>query len=67
MPKILCLVGLVIAILILLLFLADLVLGMSGQAAMAPLRAVSYPMDIIFVVCALGLAYSAWTTFREQR
>lgn len=67
MPKALCLIGLVLAILVLLIFLLDLVLGLSGLMTMAPLRMASPLMDIVFVIAAGGLAYIAWTTYREQR
>lgn len=67
MPKALCLVGLVIASLVFLIFLLDLVLGLAGLVNMAPFRYASVPMDIIFMMAAGGLAYVAWTTYREQR
>ncbi len=67
MPKALCLIGLVIASLVFLIFLLDLVLGLSGLVAMAPFRYASITMDIIFMVSSGGLAYMAWTTFREQK
>ena len=67
MPKALCLIGLVLAILVLLIFLLDLVLGMAGMASTAPLKYVSMSMDIVFVLASGALAYAAWTTFREQK
>lgn len=67
MPKALCLIGLVIASLVLLIFLLDLVLGLGGLTTMAPFRFASVLMDIIFMVAAGGLAYVAWLTYREQR
>lgn len=66
MPKVLCLIGLVFSILVALIFLADVVLGMSGSAS-APLRMTSMVMDILFIVASLGLAYAAWSTYREQK
>ena len=59
MPKVLCLTGMVIAILILVLFLLDL-------AVAFPFRRSSMMMDISFVFCAVGLGYISWSTLREQ-
>jgi hypothetical protein len=59
MPKVLCLTGMVIAILILVLFLLDL-------AVAFPFRRISTFMDVTFVVCAVGLGYVSWSTLREQ-
>ncbi len=59
MPKVLCMSGMVIAILILVLFLLDL-------AVAFPFQRINAVMDITFVVCALGLGYLSWSTFREQ-
>ncbi len=67
MPKALCLIGLVIASLVFLIFLLDLVLGLSGLTNMAPFRSASVMMDIIFMLAAGGIAYVAWLAFREQR
>jgi hypothetical protein len=59
MPKVLCMTGMVIAILILLLFMLDLVVAF-------PFQRTSMLMDIVFVLCAGGLGYLSWATFREQ-
>lgn len=59
MPKVLCMAGLVIAILILVLFLLDL-------AVKIPFQRTSLIMDIVFVLCAAGLGYLSWSTLREQ-
>ena len=59
MPKVLCLTGMVIAILILVLFLLDL-------AVAFPFQRISTLMDVTFVVCAVGLGYISWSTLREQ-
>lgn len=67
MPKALCLIGLVLAILVFLIFFLDLALGMGGMSGAAPFRAVSIVTDIIFMIGSAGLAYVAWTTFREQK
>ncbi len=59
MPKVLCMTGMVIAILILVLFLLDL-------AVKFPFARISMMMDIVFVLCAVGLGYLSWSTLREQ-
>lgn len=59
MPKVLCMSGMVIAILILVLFLMDL-------AVAFPFRRINTVMDITFVICAVGLGYLSWSTLREQ-
>ena len=59
MPKVLCMTGMVIAILILVLFLLDL-------AVAWPFQRISFLMDITFVLCAVGLGYISWSTLREQ-
>lgn len=59
MPKVLCLAGMVIAILILVLFLLDL-------AVKFPFNRINTVMDITFVLCAVALGYVSWSTLREQ-
>jgi hypothetical protein len=59
MPKVLCIIGAVVAILLLLFFLADLVLRF-------PFSGASPVMDIGLIICALILGYLSWHTFREQ-
>ncbi len=59
MPKVLCMTGMVIAILILVLFLLDL-------AVAFPFKRISVFMDIMFVACAVGLGFLSWSTLREQ-
>ncbi len=67
MPKVLCLIGLVISILVFLLFTLDLVFGFSGLSAMAPFQSVSAVTDILAILAAAGLIYVSWTTYREQK
>ena len=67
MPKALCLTGLVIAILVFLIFVFDLLFGMLGMKSLAPFKMSSVMMDIIFLLCALGLAFLSWTSFRELK
>ncbi|MCL4193241.1 MAG: hypothetical protein KJZ87_16005 [Thermoguttaceae bacterium] len=59
MPKVLCLLGLVVAALLLIVFGLDLAAGV-------PFRGYSKLMDIGFIIAAVMLAYLAWTTYREQ-
>lgn len=59
MPKALCLIGLVVAGLVFLLFLLDIAIGLFNKASII--------MDIMFMVGALGLAYLSWVSFREQK
>ncbi len=63
MPKALCMAGMVISILILLLFVLDLAL----PGTLAPFKRASLMMDIGFILCAGGLGYLSWATFREQK
>ncbi len=67
MPKILCMSGMVIAILIIVLFLWDLIFGLVGQEWLAPFKGASKLMDIAYVLCAAGLGYLSWATMKEQR
>jgi hypothetical protein len=59
MPKALCIVGMVVAVLLVLLFGLDLGLGI-------PFGGGSMVMSIGFIVCAAILGYLSWATFREQ-
>ena len=60
MAKGLTIASMVIAVLILVLFGLDL-------AASIPFRRASMMLDIVFVICALGLGYISWVTFKEVR
>ncbi len=55
----------VVAILILILFLLDLVLGYTAES-LAPFKGASPMMDIVFSVGAALLGYLSWSTFKEQ-
>ncbi len=66
MPKGLCITALTISVIVLVLFLADLILGLSGMENLAPFKYDNMVMDIIFVICGGGLALMSWFTFREQ-
>lgn len=67
MPKALCLIGMVLAILVFLIFLADLVLGVSGNIEQAPLKYASLIMDIVFLLASGAIAFLAFRTFQEQK
>ncbi len=67
MPKALCLISLVASILIVVLFLADLAMGMLGMTDIAPLQTASKMMDITFILMGALMIYLSWSTYREQR
>ena len=67
MPKALCLISLVASILVVVLFLADAVMGLLGMAEIAPLRSANMMMDIAFVIIGAIMIYLSWSTYREQR
>jgi len=66
MPKALCLASLVVGALVLILFLADLILSLTGMISLAPLRGASMLMDIAFSIFGAILAYLSWSTYKEQ-
>jgi hypothetical protein len=59
MPKALCIAGMAVAILLLVLFTLDLALSF-------PFYRASLVMDIAMLICAAGLGFVSWTTYREQ-
>lgn len=58
MPKVLCLIGGAVAVLLLLLFGADL-------AIRYPFGRESLLMDIGTLVCSVMLGYVSWSTYRQ--
>jgi hypothetical protein len=62
----LCIAALSISAIVLILFLADLVLGMSGLVHLAPFKYANLILDIVFVVCAAILGALSWFTMKEQ-
>lgn len=62
MPKALSITGLAISVVLFILFMWDL----ATPAWMAPFRKASLLMDIAFILCAAGLGYLSWTTWKEQ-
>lgn len=67
MPKALCLTGLVIAILVFLIFLCDMLFGMIGMVSFAPFKMNNILMDIIFLLCSIGLGFVSWTSYKELK
>lgn len=59
MPKALCILGTVVAVLLILVFGLDLAIGF-------PFGRVSTIMSVGFLVCAAILGFLSWTTLREQ-
>jgi hypothetical protein len=59
MPKALCMSGLVVSGLIIILFAADLAVGI-------PFRRASVMMDVSLLVSAVLLGLISWFTLREQ-
>ena len=66
MQKGLCIAALAISVIVFALFLADLILGLSGMNDIAPFKYADMTIDIVFVICSLGLAVMSWFTLREQ-
>jgi len=63
----LCIIALSIAVVIFILFVADLIMGLSGQQALAPFKyAPGMIIDIVFVVVSGTLAAMSWVTFKKQ-
>ena len=65
MPKALCIIGMVVAVLSLLIFGLDLATSMLLETGF-PCNGVSMTMDIAFVIASGILGYLSWTTMREQ-
>ena len=59
MPKALCIVGTVVAVVVFLVFGFDVAIGF-------PFGKASPIVDVGFIVCSLILGYLSWTTLREQ-
>ena len=59
MPKVLCIIGMVVAGLLTVVFAAD---AASGY----PFGGYSLLMDITMIVCSLILGYLGWATWRQQ-
>jgi len=64
MPKALCIVGMVIAVLLGVFFLADLAVLHMARGGMTP--TLNTIMDVAFILCAVILGYMSWSSWREQ-
>ena len=62
MPKALCITGMAISAVLFILFLWDL----ATPQWMAPFKRASMMMDIVFILCSVGLGYLSWSTWKEQ-
>ena len=63
----LCIIALSIAVVMFILFAADLILGFTGPKTMAPFKnAPGMIIDIVFAVASGILAFMSWKTFRQQ-
>jgi len=60
MPKALCIVGIIVAVLMLLVFGLD-------AAIKFPFQRISPTMDIGCLFSSLVLGYISWTTLKEQK
>ncbi len=67
MPKYLCLTGLVVSGLIALIFLMDLLFGLTGMMSLAPFKLISPMLDIVLLVSSVVLGLLSWTSFRELK
>jgi len=59
MPKALCVIGMIVAGLLILLFGLDAAVGI-------PFNSASMMMDVGMIVASAIVAYLSWSTFREQ-
>ena len=66
MQKGLCITALTISVIVFAIFLADLGLGLLGNATIAPFKYANMVMDIVFIVCAMVVAVLSWFTYKEQ-
>lgn len=66
MPKVLCIIALVVSLLSFLLFAADILMGMAGNVALAPFKYSNPIVDIVFTVGSGILGILSWLTLREQ-
>lgn len=66
MQKGLCIAALSIAAIVLVLLLADVLLGLAGMPQLAPFKYASLILDLIFIICAGTLGFLSWKTLKEQ-
>ena len=60
MPRVMCVIGIIVAILLVLLFGLDAFLKV-------PFAAVSMTMDVTMIIAGVVLGYVSWGTLREQK
>lgn len=65
MQKGLCIAALSISGLVLLLFLADILMGVGGMQAFAPYKGFSILSDAVFIVCAAIIGWLSWINYRK--
>lgn len=66
MPKLLCIIALVVSLLLFVLFLLDLIMGLSGNTALAPFKYTDPFVDVVFTIGSGVLGFLSFTTLREQ-
>ena len=66
MQKGLCITALTMAVIVFVIFAADLIFGLAGMLSLAPFKYANMIMDIVFVICSLAVAVLSWFTFKEQ-
>jgi hypothetical protein len=62
----LCIAALSVSVIVLILFLADLIMGLAGLSQLAPFKYANLILDIVFIVCAGILGVLSWFTMKEQ-
>lgn len=65
MPKALSLISLVMAVVVVLFFLADAVMGILGMDKSAPMGGANLVMDFAFILAGGLLIFMSWATWRE--
>ena len=66
MQKGLCITALTMAVIVFVIFAADLIFGAAGMLNLAPFKYADMIMDIVFVICSLAVAVMSWFTYRQQ-
>lgn len=61
MPKALCILGMVIAALLGILFALDLVMRLPAGGITPTMNTL---VDVVFIICGLILGYLSWSTWR---
>lgn len=59
MPKAMCIIGSIVALLLVLLFGLDVFIGI-------PFKTHSTLMDVIMIIAGVVMVYLSWATLREQ-